>query len=173
MKEVKIYFSKKKVVAFVALMLTSLVVYILTRLYFSSREEMWWNLLGAPVCIFAFYFIKYLHDFYKQRLCMTITYEYLEVNNKFKWTVCFRDVDAFYLTKYKTLKLIGIQYKKEHENWKSLDEIEEGRKDRLRNPDAPGAVYEIPINHMDIKPHDLLNMLNERLKLAHAKEVKS
>lgn len=91
---------------------------------------------------------------------MTITDEYFEVNSKFKWRVCFRDVEEFYPVDY---NVIGIRYKKTHENWRPDDEIEEGRKERLNNTDAPGAVYEISTRIMDIKSQKLLYLLNQKL----------
>ena len=60
---------------------------------------------------------------------MTITDEYLEVNSKSKWMVCFCDVEEFYRADY---DVIGIRYKKDHENWRPDDEIAEESVERKR-----------------------------------------
>jgi len=71
---------------------------------------------------------------------MTITDEYLEINSKDKWTVCFCDVEEFYRADY---DVIGIRYKKDNENCRPDDEI--------------------PTRTMDINPQKLLYLLNKKL----------
>lgn len=156
MKEIKIHYSKKRAVA---LLLIMPVVFGLMFWVFYHFNSNVWSLV-SPLVIALFFFANACYRIYKQRVCMTITDEYFEVNSKFKWRVCFRDVEEFYPVDY---NVIGIRYKKTHENWRPDDEIEEGRKERLNNTDAPGAVYEISTRIMDIKSQKLLYLLNQKL----------
>ena len=91
--------------------------------------------------------------------------ECVEVNSKYKWTVCFRDVEDFYPLTYKGQYLIGIHYKQEHENYRTDKYLDETRETRMGYKLSPGAPYEIPTRYLDIKPQELLKQLNERLHL--------
>lgn len=156
MKKIKIYYSRKRAVA--VLLAIPLLLGLMLWVFYHFNANRW--SFVAPLFIALACYGSICYRIYQQRVCMIITDEYLEVNSKSKWRVCFRDVEEFYRADY---DLIGIRYKKTHENWRPDAEIEEDRKERLNNVDAPGAVYEIPTRTMDIKPQKLLDLLNQKL----------
>ena len=60
-------------------------------------------------------------------------------------------------------KLIGIRYKKHSPDWKSEEDIEEGRKERMLCKEHPGAPYDIPAEYLSMNREKLLEVLNKRL----------
>ena len=96
---------------------------------------------------------------------IVINDECVEVKSRYRWTVCFRDVEDFYPLTYKGQYLIGLHYKQEHENYRTDEYLDDTRATRMAYKLSPGAPYEIPTRYLDIKPQELLKQLNERLHL--------
>ena len=118
------------------------------------------------VCIIAgVTFVNLAFEIIRGWRRIVVNDECVEVNSKYKWTVCFRDVEDFYPVTYKGQYLIGIHYKQEHENYRTDDYLDETRETRMGYKLSPGAPYEIPTRYLDIKPQELLKQLNERLHL--------
>ena len=161
--DIKIYYSKKRAVA--VLLAIPLLFALMFWVFYHFNSNLWSCISPLIIGLIAYGSICY--RIYKHRVCMTITDEYLEVNSKSKWMVCFCDVEEFYRADY---DVIGIRYKKDHENWRPDDEISEESVERLKNQDAPGCPYFIPTRIMDIKPEVLLYQLNKKLIQAKAKQ---
>lgn len=169
MQEIKIHYSKKLIGQFIAAMLVPVVFIFWAYYYFHSKLAPGFvvTMFGTMMVVT---FLLNGRNIFKHWTRMTIYDEYFEVNSEYKWRVCFRNVEGFYLTRLHGNTLIVIRYKKDHENWRPDDEIEEEGAERLKNQDAPGCPYLIPTRTMDIKPHNLLNLLNKKLIQAKAKQ---
>ena len=86
------------------------------------------------------------------------------------YKVHFADVERFFLTDVGTsrggTKLIGIQYIKGVESRKIEDANMAGRAVRRFNKMVAGSQEALPADCLTIKPKDLCEMLNERVKLS-------
>ena len=84
------------------------------------------------------------------------------------YEVRFADVECFYLTKVETARgktmLIVIQYKENVELQKFEDASKAGRAVRRFNKNVAGSQYTLPADGLTIKPKDLCEILNERVK---------
>ena len=81
----------------------------------------------------------------------------------------FADVERFFLTKVGTArgaKLIGIQYIKNVELQKFENAGKAGRAVRRFNKRVAGSQEALPADGLTIKPKDLCDILNERVKLS-------
>ena len=168
MQEIKIHYSKKLISQLIAVMLVPVVFIFWAYYYFHSKLDPWFvfTMFGTMMVV------TFLQNgnIFKYWTRMTIYDEYFEVNSEYKWTVCFRDVEKFYLTRLHGNTLIVIRYKKNHKNWRPDDEIEEEGAERLKKQHAPGCPYLIPTRTMDINPHKLLNLLNKKKIQAKTKQ---
>ena len=102
MKEIKIHYSKKRAVA---VLLAIPVLFCLMFWVFYHFNSNLWSCI-SPLIIGLIFYGSICYRIYKQRVCMTITDEYLEVNSKSKWMVCFCDVEEFYRADYETRRLL-------------------------------------------------------------------
>ena len=98
-----------------------------------------------------------------------ITDDRIIMNSGLKtYEVHFADVERFYLTKVGTergkTKLIGIQYKENVELHKFEDASKAGRAVRRFNKSVAGSQETLPADGLTIKPKDLCEILNERVK---------
>ena len=109
----------------------------------------------------------------KERITHTpyymITDDGLIMNSGLKtFEVHFADVECFYLTKVGTAwgktMLIFIQYKENVELQKFEDASKAGRAVRRFNKNVAGSQYTLPADGLTIKPKDLCEILNERVK---------
>ena len=86
------------------------------------------------------------------------------------YEVRFADVERFFLTNVGTArgttKMIGIQYRKDVELQKYEDAKIIGRAARSFNKIVAGSQEALPADGLTIKPNDLCEMLNERVKLS-------
>ena len=84
------------------------------------------------------------------------------------YEVHFTDVECFNLTKVGTARgkttLIGIQYKESIELQKFEDASKAGRAVRRFNKSVAGSQETLPAAGLTIKPKDLCEILNERVK---------
>ena len=84
------------------------------------------------------------------------------------YEVHFADVECFYLTKVGAARgkttLIGIQYKESIELQKYEDASKVGRAVRRFNKNVAGSQDTLPADGLTIKPKDLCEILNERVK---------
>ena len=84
------------------------------------------------------------------------------------YEVHFTDVECFYLTKVGTARgkttLIGIQYKESIELQKFEDASKAERAVRRFNKSVAGSQETLPADGLTIKPKDLCEILNERVK---------
>ena len=80
----------------------------------------------------------------------------------------FTDVECFFLTKVGIARgkttLIGIQYKESIELQKIEDASKAGRAVRRFNKSVAGSQEALPADGLTIKPKDLCEILNERVK---------
>lgn len=158
MKVLKINYSKK-VPAIGLLILVPLVSVVV---YFSMRNE---DALRFVSGFAAVMFVNLAFELIRGWRRIVINDECVEVKSRYRWTVCFRDVEDFYPLTYKGQYLIGIHYKQEHENYRTDEYLDDTRATRMAYKLSPGAPYEIPTHYLDIKPQELLKQLNERLHL--------
>ena len=97
----------------------------------------------------------------------TILYDYGRWHHH-EQEVRFADVECFYLTKVETARgktmLIVIQYKENVELQKFEDASKAGRAVRRFNKNVAGSQYTLPADGLTIKPKDLCEILNERVK---------
>ena len=111
----------------------------------------------------------------KERITHTpyylITDDSIIMNSGIKtFEVRFADVESFFLTKVGsakgTTKMIGIRYIKNVELQKIEDASMAGRAVRRFNECVAGSQESLPANGLTIKPNDLCEILNERVKLS-------
>ena len=104
----------------------------------------------------------------RERICdkayYIITDKSVLVDGMKKWEVRFADVEEFYLINVKSSKQIGIKYKKEVELQKFEDASKAGRAVRRFNKSVAGSQESLPVDGLTIKPKDLCEILNERVK---------
>ena len=109
----------------------------------------------------------------KERITHTpyymITDDGIIMNSGLKtYEVHFTDVECFNLTKVGTARgkttLIGIQYKESIELQKFEDASKAGRAVRRFNKSVAGSQEALPADGLTIKPKDLCEILNERVK---------
>ena len=111
----------------------------------------------------------------KERITHTpyyiITDKSLIMNSGLKpFEVHFADVEYFFLTKVGTArgktKMIGIQYKRDIELQKFEDASKAGRIVRRFNKSVAGSHEAFPAYDLTMKPSDLCEILNERVRLS-------
>ena len=91
-----------------------------------------------------------------------VTGESVIMNGGLKaWEVRFDDVESFFLTG----KMIGIRYKKGKEIQKMEDASRIGRIVRQFNQRIGGSQEHLYVSDMTMKPKELCDLLNERVKI--------
>ena len=104
----------------------------------------------------------------RERICdkayYIITDKSVLVDGMKKWEVRFADVEKFYLINVSSSKQIGIKYKKEIELQKFEDASKAGRAVRRFNKSVAGSQEALPAEGLTIKPKELCEILNERVK---------
>ena len=94
---------------------------------------------------------------------LIITDEYVRMNSGKGWDIRYADVDAFFMTRVWSAKMIGITYRKEVEARKMEEAKEAGRAVRRFNSKIAGTAEAIPANDLTMKPEAIIESLNERL----------
>lgn len=94
---------------------------------------------------------------------LIITDEYVRMNSGKGYNIRYADVDAFFMTRVWSAKMIGIAYKKEIEARKMEDAKEVGRAVRRFNAKMAGTPEAIAANDLTMKPQEIIRILNERL----------
>lgn len=90
-----------------------------------------------------------------------VTDESVTMNSGLKaWEVRFDDVDRFFLVG----KMIGIRYRKDREIQKMEDASGLGRLVRRFNQRIGGSQEQLYVSNMTMKPKELCDLLNERVK---------
>lgn len=90
-----------------------------------------------------------------------VTDESVTMNSGWKaWEVRFADVERFFLVG----KMIGIRYRKDREIQKMVDASGLGRLVRHFNKRIGGSQEHLYVSHMTMKPKELCDLLNERVK---------
>ena len=79
------------------------------------------------------------------------------------YEVRYADVDAFFMTRVWSAKMIGITYKKEIEARKMEKAKEVGRAVRRFNTMIAATPEAIPASDLTMKPKEIVEILNERL----------
>lgn len=93
---------------------------------------------------------------------LVITDVQLRVNAPEPWVVQLSGVESFYVGKFKGRKYIGIRYK--DDTWEGHKENNtEDRKRRLKAA-MQGYPYEIYVNGLTMKPQEICDLLNSRIK---------
>ena len=80
------------------------------------------------------------------------------------WEIRFADVERFFVTNFKQATFIGIQYKKDVEALKIESASKFGRAVRHFNQVTAASQEALVADGLTIKPKDLCDLLNERLK---------
>lgn len=94
---------------------------------------------------------------------LIITDEYVRMNSGKGWEIRYADVDAFFLTRVWSAKMIGITYRKEVEARKMEEAKNVGRAVRRFNTKLAGTPEAIPASDLTMKPKAIIEILNERL----------
>ena len=94
---------------------------------------------------------------------LIITDEYVRMNSGKGYDIRYADVDAFFMTRVWSAKMIGVTYKKEIETRKMEEAKEVGRTVRRFNKKIAGTQEAIPVFDLTMKPQVILEILNERL----------
>ena len=161
MENIVVYPSRKQhVIVLIGVIVLIAFLVVLDRFSSDPLSPMIWLTVAAPSLVPIGRTVYYLIT---NRPSMFITDEGIKVNSKEPWEVRFADVESFYPVVYRGFNLIGIRYKKDCANWKSDEEMEEGRKERILTRECPGAPYEIPADRLSMKKQQLLDLLNGRL----------
>jgi hypothetical protein len=104
-----------------------------------------------------------IKDKIAHRPFLIITDEYVRMNAGKGYDIRYADVDAFFMTRVWTNKMIGIAYKKEVEARKIEEAKEVGRAVRRFITKIVGTPDAIPAYDLTMKPKEILEILNERL----------
>ena len=94
---------------------------------------------------------------------LIISDEYVRMNSGKGYDIRYADVDAFFMTRVWSAKMIGIAYKKEIEAGKMEEAKDVGRAVRRFNAKIAGTPEAIAANDLTMKPEEIIKILNERL----------
>lgn len=168
MEDIRIYHSIWKNIALMAVCFVFVAMGIFLLLHGKQSFNVWSGTLFFGVGgLFVLFLIL------KERITHTpyyvITDDGIIMNSGLKtYEVHFTDVECFYLTKVGTVRgkttLIGIQYKESIELQKIEDASMAGRAVRRFNKSVAGSQEALPADGLTIKPKDLCEILNERVK---------
>ena len=119
-----------------------------------------YHMITLFVCIAAFYLVP---AYFKRKTHLVITDVQLRVNAPEPWVVQLSGVDSFYVGKYKGRKFIGIRYNDNVEAGITDEEIAKDRKQRFKAA-LQGYPYEVYVGFLSLKPQEICNLLNARIK---------
>ena len=163
MNEIKIYHSvwKNAITILACLTIASLGIFA------GLREGGLPWIVWAGIVFFAFGGLYMAYMVIKERIAhqpfLIITDESVRMNSGKGWEIEYADVDAFFMTKVWSAKMIGITYRKEIEAQKMEEAESVGRAVRRFNTKIAGTPEAIPANDLTMKPKEILEILNERL----------
>ena len=166
MEEVKVYHSLWKNAVLVATCL----VFAVSAIHFLVRHPESNPILPWLVVLFfglgGLFMVWFV---LKERITHTpyyvITRESVVVNSGVKqWEVRFADVEEFFLTSVASSKLIGILYNRDGAWAKEEDSGSVSRMVRKMNTKIAGAGEALPADDLTVKPQQLCDLLNERLR---------
>lgn len=163
MKKVKIYGSKWRpiwgIIAFFAFMTGCMF-----SMYQSGGQTK--DGLLIPAMMFALYAAVGIIALAIRKPKLVISDYSVMVNTYVPWEAYFEEIDSFYPTNYKGQEVIGIRYKKDIEMGVTIEEVEEGLSARAKTLLNPGEPYDIYVTGLAKKPKEILDLLNDRLKLS-------
>lgn len=163
MNEIKIYHSVwKNVITIIAcLAMAGLGLFVGLR-----KGGMPW-IVWMATAFFAFGGLFMAYMVVKEKIAhqpyLIITDEYVRMNSGKGWEIRYADVDAFFLTRVWSAKMIGITYRKEVEARKMEEAKNVGRAVRRFNTKLAGTPEAIPASDLTMKPMAIIEILNERL----------
>ena len=94
---------------------------------------------------------------------LIITDESVKMMSGKGYEIRYADVDAFFMTRVWSAKMVGITYKKEIEARKMEEAKEASRAVRRFNARVYGSQEAIPVDSLTMKPKEIIEILNERL----------
>ena len=166
MEEVKVYHSLWKNAILVAVCFAFSVsgIYLLIRQPESNHIILW-----TGIIFFGLGGLFMLWLMLKERITHTpyyvITDKSVIMNSGMKvWEVRFADVEKFSLTSVAPSKMIGIHYNRDAEWAKEEDSGSVVRMVRKMNTKIAGVGEALPVGDLTIKPQQLCDLLNERLR---------
>jgi hypothetical protein len=163
MKKVKIYGSKWNPVMGIIVFITFMVACTFGMYQSGGKSN---NGLLIPAMIFALYAAVGIIALAIRKPKLIISDYSVMVNTYVPWEACFEEIDSFYPTNYKGQEVIGIRYKKDIETGMTIEEVEDGLSTRAKTLLNPGEPYDIYVTGLAKKPKEILNLLNDRLKLS-------
>lgn len=163
MKKVKIYGSKRNPVMGIIVFITFMVACTFGMYQSGGKSN---NGLLIPAMIFALYAAVGIIALAIRKPKLIISDYSVMVNTYVPWEACFEEIDSFYPTNYKGQEVIGIRYKKDIETGMTIEEVEDGLSARAKTLLNPGEPYDIYVTGLAKKPKEILNLLNDRLKLS-------
>ena len=171
MEDITVYPAKKRlVVVLIAVIMLTALFFILGLCAPTRIAPLSWLFIAIPCLIPT---CRAVYQLYKYRPCMFITNKGIKVNSKEPWEIRFADVEQFIPISHRGYELIGIRYKKDTPKWKSEEEMEEDRKERMLCQEHPGAPYDIPAEHLSMSRDELLEALNKRLSCPSSINIES
>ena len=166
MEEVKVYHSLGKNAVLVATCLAFAVsgIYLLIRQPESNHVILWTGVvffgLGGLFMLWLM-----LREWITHTPYYVITDESVIMNSGVKqWEVRFADVDNFFLTSVASSKMIGIHYNRDGAWAAEVDSGSVSRMVRKMNTKIAGAGEGLPADDLTVKPQQLCDLLNERLR---------
>jgi hypothetical protein len=164
MEEIKIYHSIRKNIAIMAVCFVFVALGVYQLLHGDHAFIVWAGILFFGIGGLFFVFLM-LRERINHRPYYVIADEYVMMDSGMKkWKVSFADVEEFYLINVMSSKQIGIRYKKEIEFQKMNDASSAGRTIRKMNERIAGVQEALPADDLTIKPQQLCDMLNMKLK---------
>lgn len=173
MEEIRIYHSlwKTGLVVLVCFAFAALGIHSLVAHPEKSGFEIWLGSLFFGLGgIFMLWLI--LRERITNKPYYVVTDESVTMNSGWKaWEVRFDDVERFFLVG----KMIGIRYRKDREIQKMEDASRIGRIVRQFNQRIGGSQEHLYASNMTMKPKELCDLLNERVKKkkAESKRLKA
>lgn len=163
MREIRIYHSILKNIALMAVCFVFVAMGIFILMHGERSFIAWTGILffggGGLFVLFLIMRERISHKAY-----YIITDESVLMDSGMKKReVRFADVEEFYLINVMSSKQIGIKYKKDVEFQKMNDASNAGRIIRKMNESIAGVQESLPADGLNIKPHELCDLLNMRL----------
>ncbi len=163
MQEIKIYHSFKKHAPL--LLVCFLFVVCAICLLISGKYPViaWLALLlfGAGGLVVTFLMVK---EKLTGRAYLVITDQSVKMNTLKEWEIPFSDVESFTLVQDMSSRMIAIYYKPNVETQKIEEATSVGQAVRKMNVDTFGTQEGIPVDGLTMKPEDICELLNERVK---------
>ena len=118
-----------------------------------------YHMITMFICITSIILVP---AYIQRKTKLVVTDVQLRVNVAEPWIVQLSGVESFYVDKFKGRTFIGIRYKEG--TWESHKEDLAGDRKRRLKAAMQGYPYEIYVSGLTMKPQEICDLLNSRIK---------